>query len=263
MIECFKHSRCAASARAPLRSHARRLRSRKVGLATCSKRQTEKSRVRQRGRSEIGIRRFSSSACPILVECFKHSIISAPPGGLYNAEGCPFFASKARHGLLAYMLRYNGDPQFEPASSPPAVTAPISSTPAFSRRSFSVHELSATVSNALSIRPWQRRRGSFGWTVVTELSRREIFTTWIFDRRTALHFDAAGSFALMPAGMKHFAWATDEVVVQVHGAGPFQINYVNPADDPRGAKKWALRASIHPRLRPKASSLPAIDTRPD
>ena len=41
----------------------------------------------------------------------------------------------------------------------------------------------------------------------------------------------------MPAGAKHFAWATEETVVQVHGEGPFQITYVNPADDPRNAKK--------------------------
>jgi hypothetical protein len=47
----------------------------------------------------------------------------------------------------------------------------------------------------------------------------------------------AGSFAVMPAGMKHFAWATGETVVQVHGAGPFAIKYVNPADDPCNAKK--------------------------
>lgn len=47
----------------------------------------------------------------------------------------------------------------------------------------------------------------------------------------------AGSFAIMPAGMKHFAWATSEAVVQVHGSGPFAIKYVNPADDPRNAKK--------------------------
>jgi quercetin dioxygenase-like cupin family protein len=46
-----------------------------------------------------------------------------------------------------------------------------------------------------------------------------------------------GSFAVMPAGMKHFAWMSAETVVQVHGTGPFQIKYVNPADDPRGAKK--------------------------
>ena len=47
----------------------------------------------------------------------------------------------------------------------------------------------------------------------------------------------AGGFASMPAGMKHYAWATGETVLQVHGMGPFQIKYVNPEDDPRNAKK--------------------------
>jgi quercetin dioxygenase-like cupin family protein len=47
----------------------------------------------------------------------------------------------------------------------------------------------------------------------------------------------AGSFAIMPAEMKHFAWSTGETVVQVHGTGPFVIKYVNPADDPRNTKK--------------------------
>jgi Domain of unknown function (DUF4437) len=52
------------------------------------------------------------------------------------------------------------------------------------------------------------------------------------------HEMVAGSFAVMPAGTKHFAWATGpSTVVQVHGTGPFQITYVNPADDPRNAKK--------------------------
>jgi ChrR-like protein with cupin domain len=43
----------------------------------------------------------------------------------------------------------------------------------------------------------------------------------------------AGSFAVMPAGMQHFAWVKGETVIQIHGTGPFQIIYVNPADDPR------------------------------
>lgn len=47
---------------------------------------------------------------------------------------------------------------------------------------------------------------------------------------------AAGSFAFMPPGMRHFAWATGETVLQVHGTGPWKINYVNPADDPRNKK---------------------------
>jgi hypothetical protein len=41
-----------------------------------------------------------------------------------------------------------------------------------------------------------------------------------------------GGFAAMPAGTNHYAWTTAETVVQVHGKGPFQIIYVNPADDP-------------------------------
>src|SRR5450432_3515061 len=31
----------------------------------------------------------------------------------------------------------------------------------------------------------------------------------------------AGGFASMPAGMKHYAWASGDTVVQVHGEGPF------------------------------------------
>jgi Domain of unknown function (DUF4437) len=43
----------------------------------------------------------------------------------------------------------------------------------------------------------------------------------------------AGSFMRMPKDMRHFAWAKGETIIQVHGMGPFEINYVNPADDPR------------------------------
>jgi uncharacterized RmlC-like cupin family protein len=46
-----------------------------------------------------------------------------------------------------------------------------------------------------------------------------------------------GGFALLPAGMKHFAWSGGETIVQIQSEGPFKIKYVNPADDPRNAKK--------------------------
>ena len=42
----------------------------------------------------------------------------------------------------------------------------------------------------------------------------------------------AGGFGEAPAHMNHYAWTSDETVVQVHGQGPFAITYVNPADDP-------------------------------
>ena len=43
----------------------------------------------------------------------------------------------------------------------------------------------------------------------------------------------AGSFMRMPKEMRHFAWAKGETIIQVHGVGPFDITYVNAADDPR------------------------------
>jgi anti-sigma factor ChrR (cupin superfamily) len=42
-----------------------------------------------------------------------------------------------------------------------------------------------------------------------------------------------GSFMRMPKTMRHFAVAKGETIIQLHGIGPFDINYVNPADDPR------------------------------
>ena len=51
------------------------------------------------------------------------------------------------------------------------------------------------------------------------------------------HAMSPGSFAVLPAGMKHFAWSTAESIVQIHAEGPFEVKYVNPADDPRNAKK--------------------------
>lgn len=42
-----------------------------------------------------------------------------------------------------------------------------------------------------------------------------------------------GTFAYLAPEMHHYAWATGPTVLQLHGDGPWQINYVNPADDPR------------------------------
>ena len=33
--------------------------------------------------------------------------------------------------------------------------------------------------------------------------------------------------------MKHFGWVKGETVLQLHGMGPWGVNYLNPADDPR------------------------------
>jgi len=44
----------------------------------------------------------------------------------------------------------------------------------------------------------------------------------------------SGTFAVVPAKKVHFVWTEDEeAVVQVQFVGPFGIDYINPADDPR------------------------------
>jgi quercetin dioxygenase-like cupin family protein len=45
-----------------------------------------------------------------------------------------------------------------------------------------------------------------------------------------------GGYALMPANMNHFAYATAETTIVLYGQGPVEFKYVNPADDPRNAK---------------------------
>ena len=43
-----------------------------------------------------------------------------------------------------------------------------------------------------------------------------------------------GAFVAIPATHRHFAWAGgQETLIQVHGVGPTDITFVNPADDPR------------------------------
>lgn len=50
------------------------------------------------------------------------------------------------------------------------------------------------------------------------------------EKSTAL---GPGSLIVMRPKIHHFAWTKEEVVIQLNVMGPWAINYVNPADDPR------------------------------
>lgn len=57
-------------------------------------------------------------------------------------------------------------------------------------------------------------------------------------------FDEAGMTALseggffsMPKGHRHYVLTSEETILQVHATGPWDVIYVNPADDPRRQKK--------------------------
>lgn len=47
------------------------------------------------------------------------------------------------------------------------------------------------------------------------------------------HTFGPGGFALLPAQMHHSASTKGGTTVQLNGMGPFEVNYVDPKDDPR------------------------------
>jgi quercetin dioxygenase-like cupin family protein len=53
-----------------------------------------------------------------------------------------------------------------------------------------------------------------------------------FDQ-TALKTLPAGTFGMIPSGTRHFAQAKGATVIQLHGIGPWNLIYVNPADAPK------------------------------
>lgn len=46
----------------------------------------------------------------------------------------------------------------------------------------------------------------------------------------------AGSYISIPGKMHHFAWVGEETIIQINGKGPFDIHYIDPANDPRNKK---------------------------
>ena len=53
-----------------------------------------------------------------------------------------------------------------------------------------------------------------------------------FDK-AALKDMPVGSLAIFPKGCPMFGFAREETIIQVNAEGPWGINYINPADDPR------------------------------
>lgn len=70
-------------------------------------------------------------------------------------------------------------------------------------------------------------------TVLSGVLAAAMGKTW--DDKALTDF-AAGSYANMATGMPHYVQAKGVTVVQVHGVGPFVVDYVNAADDPSKRK---------------------------
>jgi mannose-6-phosphate isomerase-like protein (cupin superfamily) len=56
-----------------------------------------------------------------------------------------------------------------------------------------------------------------------------------FDASKMMSFEA-GSFAYLDPSTHHYAGASGETIIQIHGMSPVKFNYINPADDPTPKK---------------------------
>ena len=54
--------------------------------------------------------------------------------------------------------------------------------------------------------------------------------------RIAMHALPHGGSGTMKAGENHYAATTGRTEISIQSTGPFEINYVNPKDDPRNKK---------------------------
>lgn len=61
-----------------------------------------------------------------------------------------------------------------------------------------------------------------------------------FDRATTQALKPGG-VAIMPPGAPMFGYTKEETIIQLHGNGPWGIEYLNPEDDPR--KQSSAKAS--------------------
>ena len=43
----------------------------------------------------------------------------------------------------------------------------------------------------------------------------------------------SGTFGMIPEGVHHFAWTKGRTIIQLHGQGPWGLQYVNAADAPK------------------------------
>src|SRR5262245_49021691 len=59
------------------------------------------------------------------------------------------------------------------------------------------------------------------------------FYLGIGDESANANADTAAAVTIMPVGMPMYAYTTqEEAVIQIHGTGPWGINFLNPADNP-------------------------------
>jgi hypothetical protein len=135
-------------------------------------------------------------------------------------------SGSAKHAFTPDAVPYGPAPAFVPAGAQLAV---LEGNPAATSGDYTVR---LKMPDGYRIAPhWHPKRENV--TVVSGTFKVGMGDR--FDESKMGEFPA-GSFAYLDPDMHHYAMASGEVVVQVHGSSPLQFNYVNPDDDPSRKK---------------------------
>ena len=138
---------------------------------------------------------------------------------IFNSDAGP--APTAHVMVEAASIKWGGPPPSLPPGSRLAVIAGDPSKPG-------PFVLRAQVPAGYKIAPhWHP--GDENLTILSGTVALGMGETWDESKMQSV---GTGGYAALPAGMRHYFMAKTAATFQVHGMGPFVLNYVNPADDP-------------------------------
>ena len=144
---------------------------------------------------------------------------------IFNADAAPVEPSSAHVMAPIASLQWGDGPPTLPAGTKVAVVSgdPSKTGPFIIRVQFAA--------GAKVMPHWHPTTENV--TVLSGTMAVAMGETW---DEPAMQVMPAGSFVSLPATSRHYAMAKTAATIQVHGSGPFVINYVNPADDPSKGK---------------------------
>ena len=135
-------------------------------------------------------------------------------------------AAAAKHAFTPDQVQYGPAPRFIPAGAQLAV---LEGNPMAPSGDYTVR---LKVPDGYKVPPhWHPRRENV--TVISGTLKVGMGDKWDDAKMTEF---PQGSFAYLDPSMHHYAGASGETVIQIHGAAPVKFNYVNPQDDPSKKK---------------------------
>ena len=145
---------------------------------------------------------------------------------IFNADAAPASPSD-QHVMVAPAALKWGDP---PPSLPPGSTLAVMSGDPTQAQPFVLRaQVPAGYKVAPHWHPGTENLTVLSGTVALGMGEQ-------FDESTMTEL-GPGGYASLPAEMRHYFMSKTAATFQVHGMGPFVVNYVNPADDPSKQQK--------------------------